>query len=47
MRAFIIKFSGIIASLALMITALNMNTTCMMYSHQPELPDKAKSLRRF
>lgn len=47
MRRLFIKLGGMAASLALMITALNINTTCMMYSHQPKLPDKAQRLRRF
>ena len=47
MKKFIIKFGGILASFALMITTLNINTTCMMYAHQPKLPEKAKQLRRF
>ena len=47
MKKIIVKFCGILANYALMITALNINTTCMMYAHQPKLPEKAKQLRRF
>jgi AgrD protein len=47
MKKIFIKFGGMLASLALMITAININTTCMMYSHQPKLPTKAQRLRRF
>lgn len=47
MKNLIIKMGGVLASLALMVTTLNMNTTCIMYVHQPKLPEKAKSLRHF
>lgn len=47
MKRLIIKFGGVVASLALMITTINVNMGCMMYAYQPELPDKAKSLRHF
>lgn len=43
----IFKFAGIIASLALMVTAANVNTTCLFIMHQPELPEGANKLRRF
>ena len=36
-----------VASFALMITSLNINTTCMFIAHQPKLPDSAKKLRKF
>lgn len=35
------------ATFALMVTALNVNTTCMFIAHQDELPKSAKKLRRF
>lgn len=47
MKNIFIKFGGILASLALMITTLNINTACMVFSHQPKLPESAKSLRHF
>mgnify|MGYP001049298719 CR=1 FL=1 len=47
LKNWIIKPIGILASLALMITTLNVNTTCMMFVHQPELPDNVKKLRKF
>ncbi|MGC6177032.1 cyclic lactone autoinducer peptide [uncultured Clostridium sp.] len=37
----------ILASLALGFTSLNMNLACMLFVHQPKLPDNAKKLRRF
>ncbi|MSU03155.1 cyclic lactone autoinducer peptide [Tissierella sp. DSM 105185] len=36
-----------LASLALMVTSLNVNTTCMLIAHQPKLPEGAKKLRKF
>ena len=42
-----LKFGMILASLALMVTSLNVNTTCMLIAHQPELPENAKKLRKF
>lgn len=37
---------GVVASFAVMITSLNVNTTCMFIAHQPKLPDSAKKLRK-
>ncbi len=42
-----VKVGGVLASLALMVTALNVNTTCMLIAHQPKLPEGAKKLRKF
>ena len=39
--------SGLMASLALVVTMLSVNTACMCYAHQPELPEGAKKLRKF
>lgn len=39
--------SGLMASLALVVTMLNVNAACMCYAHQPELPEGAKKLRKF
>ena len=47
MRKTLVKFSGVIASLALMVTAMNVNTTCIWLIHQPKLPKGAEKLRRF
>ena len=41
------KLGNIVASLALMVTALNANTTCVYIAHQAKLPDSAKKLRKF
>ncbi|WP_074463601.1 cyclic lactone autoinducer peptide [Cellulosilyticum sp. I15G10I2] len=47
MKKLMLKFGGVIASLALMVTTLNMNTNCMFIMHQPKMPKNAKKLRKF
>ncbi len=46
-KNFMYSLGGVVASLALMITTLNVNTTCLYMAHQPKLPDSAKKLRKF
>lgn len=43
----LLKLGTITASLAFLITSLNVNATCVAFVHQPELPEGAKDLRRF
>lgn len=47
MKKALMKFSGVIASLALMVTVMNANTTCIWLIHQPKLPKGAEKLRKF
>lgn len=47
MKSLIYKFGTVLAGLALCITSLNVNTTCMLFIHQPKLPTNAKKLRKF
>ncbi len=47
MKKVLIKLGGVIASLALMVTAMNVNTTCICLIHQPKLPKGAEKLRKF
>lgn len=47
MKNTLLKLSGIVASLALVITAFNVNSACVFLVHQPELPDEAKKLSKF
>ena len=47
MKSLIYKFGTVLAGLALCITSLNVNTTCMLFIHKPELPNGAKKLRKF
>ncbi|MEG1994511.1 MAG: cyclic lactone autoinducer peptide [Oscillospiraceae bacterium] len=42
-----IKLSATFASLALLVTALNVNTACMYFTHQEKLPMNASKLRKF
>ena len=46
MKKVVLRFGGILASLALMVTSMNVNTTCMYLAHQPELPKGAEKLRK-
>ena len=41
------KSGGLVAALALVVTTLNINTTCMFMAHQPKLPTSASKLRKF
>lgn len=47
MKAFMEKYAGVLAALALMITTITANSTCYYTMHQAELPESAKKLRRF
>ncbi|SHI75131.1 cyclic lactone autoinducer peptide [Lutispora thermophila] len=47
MKKALIKLSSLIASFALFITTMNVNTTCICLIHQPKLPKGAENLRKF
>ncbi|SNT12758.1 cyclic lactone autoinducer peptide [Anaerovirgula multivorans] len=47
MKKIIMKLSAVIAGLALMITTMNVNTTCICLIHQPKLPKGAEKYRKF
>ena len=47
MNKFIQKFGGWIAAFALLVTTVTANTTCIWASYQPEVPERAKRLRKF
>lgn len=47
MNSIFMKFAKVFAAVALMITAANVNTTCMVVIHQPKLPESADKLRKF
>jgi len=47
MKSIIKKLLGLVASSAIMVTALNVNTTCICFIHQPKLPKGAEKLRSF
>ncbi|MDE5916665.1 MAG: cyclic lactone autoinducer peptide [Oscillospiraceae bacterium] len=38
---------ALFAALAFLIAAVSANSTCMWISHQPELPENVKKLRKF
>jgi cyclic lactone autoinducer peptide len=46
-KKIIMKISGLVASLALMVTIANVNSSCMFVMHQPKLPKGAEKLRKF
>lgn len=41
------KVLKLIASSALLVTVFNVNLACMYWINQPEIPEKAKKLRKF
>lgn len=47
MNNFYAKFGGMIAALALMVTAVSANRVCMFVMHQPKLPAGAEKLRKY
>ncbi|NLG05642.1 MAG: cyclic lactone autoinducer peptide [Clostridia bacterium] len=47
MKNIMVRLGGVIASLALMVTAANVTMGCMFVMHQPKLPEGAEKLRKF
>lgn len=47
MKNIMLRFSGVVASLALMVTVLNTTQACFFIMHQPKLPEGAEKLRKF
>lgn len=47
MKKFIMKYSGVLAALALVVTTLTANSTCVYCVHQPKLSENCKKLRKF
>lgn len=43
----LLKSSKVIAKTAMAITAMNVNSVCILFIHQPKLPEGAKKLRKF
>lgn len=41
------RLGGAAASLAMMVTVLNVNSACTWFAYQPELPEEAQKLRKF
>ena len=46
MKNLFAKYAGVIAALALMVTTVSVNRTCMFVAHQPEMPEGAEKLKR-
>lgn len=44
MKGKIMSLAKIVASIALVLTALNVNTCCAFYAYQPKLPEGADKL---
>jgi len=47
MKKFIMKYSGVLAALALVVTTLTANSTCVYCVHQPKMSENCKKLRKF
>lgn len=47
MKSVSIKLGEILAALAMVVTAIVANSSCICIAHQEPLPEKAKSLRKF
>lgn len=47
MKRLWMKFGSAIATFSLMVTAMNVNSNCMIVIHQPKLPQGAEKLRKF
>ena len=46
-RKLVIKYGSTLAALALAVTTANVNKACFWIANQPELPEGAKTLRKF
>lgn len=46
-KKWLYSLGGIVTSFALMVTAFNVNSTCVWTFGQEELPKSAKKLRKF
>lgn len=45
-KNFFLKYAGVMAAMALVITTMTANSTCICLMHQDELPEAAKKLRK-
>ncbi len=43
----LLRLMNVSAALSLVVATLNANVACSFISHQPEVPSKVKSLRKF
>lgn len=42
-----IKFTALVAMIALAVTVMAVNSACIFLAHQPELPNNSRKLRKF
>ena len=47
MKNLLTKLGGMISFLALAVVAMNVNSACHFWAHQPKLPKGAAKLRKF
>ncbi len=47
MKKLTVSISSTLANIAMSAVKLNVNSTCLYIAHQPELPEKARKLRKF
>lgn len=47
MKKLLMKYSGMLAAVAMVFTTLTANTACTWMTYQEELPETAKKLRKF
>lgn len=47
MKKFIRKYGAWMAAFAMVVTTMTANSTCIFLTHQAELPETAKKLRKF
>ncbi|MGN0621969.1 MAG: cyclic lactone autoinducer peptide [Porcipelethomonas sp.] len=47
MKKILMKYSGILAAMALVFTTMTVNSTCTWVTYQEKLPEAAKKLRKF
>ncbi len=44
MKKFVTKMSTVVAAMAVLVTSGVVSTSCMIFLHQPELPEGAEEL---
>lgn len=47
MKNLLNKYAVVMASFALMISVVAANQVCVLFAHQPRLPESVKQLRKF
>lgn len=47
MKKNLMKLSGLFASLALVVSVMSANSSCVILINQPALPNSVKALRKF